>query len=363
MSPLRVIFRVDASIQIGSGHVMRCLTLADALRRWGADCQFICREHEGNLIEYIRQRGFATYGLAINPKDASLASHDSSYYARWLGTDWATDAEQSKVVAGESMFDWLIVDHYALDARWEHCIRPLCRRIMVIDDIANRPHLCDVLLDQNYEEKERYVSLVPQNCRLLLGPSYALLRPEYSQYRALLKRGTGSINSVLVFFGGSDSHDLTSMTLKALCIPELNQLKVDLVLGASYANNKSLSELALLRGKTQIHRSRAHLADLMASADMGIGAGGVTNWERMCLGLPSIVVAVAKNQIPISENLHRKGVIRYLGKSDAVTVDRIANEFLNEIRSRQYAARIALSMTLCDGLGVSRVLSVMAAST
>ncbi len=341
---------------------MRCLVLADALRERGAECQFICREHEGNLLEQIRQRGFAAYGLPICVGGIGLPDYnneDNSSQITWSGTDWSTDAAQTKLGAGERAVDWLIVDHYALDARWERLMRPICRHLMVIDDIANRPHHCDLLVDQNYEDEERYKEFVAINCRLLLGPRYALLRPEYAEHRASKNFEPKSISRVLIYFGGSDPQDLTGTTLKALSTPRLSKLEVDIVVGANYVHSGSLRQHSLLRGKTTVYQPRVHLADLMASADIAIGAGGVTNWERMCLGLPSLVVTVAENQTPISEILNQSGAIRLIGKSGEVTESHISAALLDEIQSRRYINRIAPAMASCDGLGVARVLSAM----
>lgn len=355
---MKVLVRVDASVRIGIGHVMRCLTLAEALRERGAECRFICREHEGHLLEQIRQRGFDAYGLPLAAKFAAPAGSDAKQdpdQSAWLGSDYATDAEQTKVGAGGTAVDWLIVDHYSLDARWERAIRPICHRLMVIDDIANRPHLCDLLIDQNYEDEERYKKFVTTSCRLLLGPRYALLRPEYAEHRATKTFDGETVKRVLVFFGGSDPLDLTGTTLKALSVSALNELEVDVVVGANYLHHDSIKQIALLRGNTAVHQPRSHLADLMAGADIAIGAGGVTNWERMCLGLPSLVVVVAENQAPISEILNRSGVIRLLGKAEDITESSISDALLDEIQSRRFIGRIATAMALCDGLGVSRV--------
>lgn len=362
MNPLRVIFRTDASVRIGIGHVMRCLTLAEALREGGAECRFICREHEGHLLEQIRQRGFDAYGLPIATESAERADsghREDSTQSAWLGSDWATDAAQTKVGAGGTAVDWVIVDHYALDARWERAIRQICHRLMVIDDIANRPHLCDLLIDQNYEDEERYKKFVTTSCRLLLGPRYALLRPEYAEHRAKKTFEGESVKRVLVFFGGSDPLDLTGTALKALSVSALNELKVDVVVGTNYLHHDSLKQIAQLRGNTTVHQPRSHLADLMAGADIAVGAGGVTNWERMCLGLPSLVVVVAENQAPISEILNRSGVIRLLGKAEDITESIVSDALLDEIESRRFISRITPAMALCDGLGVSRVASEM----
>jgi len=152
---MRIAFRTDASSQIGTGHAMRCLTLADALREQDAECQFVCREHEGHLMGYIRSRGHDTHAL---PRTRPSSSFESDLaHASWLGVDWQTDAAQTRQALGNAALDWLIVDHYALDRPWESALRSSCKRIMVIDDLADRQHDCDLLLDQNYgSSAERY---------------------------------------------------------------------------------------------------------------------------------------------------------------------------------------------------------------
>ena len=355
MNSLRVVFRVDASIGLGSGHVMRCLTLADEIKAGGGECLFICLAQEGSFLGYIRQRGFLAHGIEAYSSNMSIMDQDSSDSIN----DWVKDAEQTKDCIGEAIVDWLIVDHYGLDARWEQLMRPICRYLMVIDDIANRPHFCDVLIDQNYEHEERYKLLVPLSCQLLLGPRFALLRPEFIKYRNFLNQRAKSIKKVFIFFGGSDPHDLTKMALQALSVPELNHLEINIVVGQNYAYYESLHQLAIYRGKTQVHGPRNHLADLMASSDIAIGAGGVTNWERICLGLPSIVITLAENQIPICEILHRQGFIRLLGKSEDVTLNEIKNAMLDEVQCYRLFDSISSSMEICDGHGVSRVLKVM----
>ena len=342
---MRVLVRTDASVAIGSGHVMRCLTLADQLRDKGAKVVFISAVLPGALFDLIRARGYEFGQLSA-----------------LVESDFMRDASESIVVAGELMpgiSDWLIVDHYQLDSRWEEMMRRCCHQVMVIDDIANRPHSCELLLDQNYDDQSRYQGLVPANCRLLLGSRYALLRPEYAFDRRVEVVRRRPLQKVFVFFGGSDSKDLTGMCLKALMAPGLIALDVDVVVGANYVHYESLSKLAAARGNTTIHGPRLHLADLMVAADIAIGAGGVTNWERVAVGLPSLVVSIADNQVPISEQLHRDGVIHYLGKSEYVTETMIQDVMLEEIETKRYLDRISPSLAACDGHGVGRVLKAM----
>jgi len=182
-----IVFRTDAALQIGTGHVMRCLTLAEALAERGAHCRFVCREHSGNLMELIRDRGFDAIGLPVESgRLATEASSDEPIgaHATWLGADWAVDAEQACAALGDMDADWLIVDHYALDVRWERSLRSRCRRLMVIDDLADRIHDCDLLLDQNLGREPRdYAGLVPDCSAILVGPRFALLRPEFAALR------------------------------------------------------------------------------------------------------------------------------------------------------------------------------------
>ena len=215
---MKIAFRTDASIQIGSGHVMRCLTLADALRERGAQCNFICREHAGNMNDLIRARGYAVEVLPLNNSNAS--AHESPAHEGWLGAEWQDDAEQTRRALADITVDWLIVDHYALDICWEHQMRGICRRLMVIDDLADRTHDCDLLLDQNYSDNAgRYGTLVPDSTRIRIVPRYALLQPEYQ--RSQVERSEAqAISRVLVFFGGSDPDDMTRMTLEAHCAPQ-----------------------------------------------------------------------------------------------------------------------------------------------
>lgn len=342
---MNILIRTDASIQIGSGHLMRCLTLADQLRESGAEVGFVCAKLPGAMFDLIRAKGYPYRALSPSVEG-----------------DFAADAEESIAAAAEIMpgiVDWVIVDHYHLDHRWEEILRPRCRRLMVVDDIADRPHSCDLLLDQNYDDQERYQDLVPAHCKRLLGPRYALLRPEYAAYRGAAEIRKRPLRRVFVFFGGSDPADLTGMVVKALSTPALVGLTVDVVIGANYCHRDELVRVAAARGNTTIHGPRPHLADLMAAADIGVGAGGVTNWERMTVGLPSIVIAIADNQVPISEQLHGTGAICYLGRAEDASEERVRNALLEELGVLKYLERIAPVMATCDGQGAGRVLDAI----
>lgn len=182
---MKVVFRADASIEIGTGHVMRCLTLADALRARGASCYFICKLHEGNLIKLIESKGYVVYSLAlVNLKDERTTYQKSIPHFEWLGGSQSQDAKLCEPVLKSLKPNWLIVDHYALSSEWENLLQPYFDKLFVIDDLADRSHNCDLLLDQTFgRSSEDYHSLTPPNCNVMCGPGYALLRAEFSFLR------------------------------------------------------------------------------------------------------------------------------------------------------------------------------------
>lgn len=352
----RVAFRVDASNRIGTGHLMRCLTLAEALRARGASVTFICRAHSGHLMELLRQRGIDVNALPApeHPTQETGLGH----YAAWLGTSEEEDADRTIAALQDEPPDWLVVDHYALSAIWERRLRRIVRRIMVIDDLANRSHDCDLLLDQNYSlaAEERYKGLVPARCAFMVTPRYALLRPEYVRHRRASPARKEQVERLLIFFGGSDPHDMTGRALQALRQPELDRVAVDVVIGANNPNRETLLSAISARPLTSSHGPRDHLADLMEQADLAIGAGGITTWERMCLGVPSIVISIAENQRPACEALRDAGLVRYLGPHDQVRVSDIADALRECIKNSDRLPELSARMQMIvDGLGTSRL--------
>lgn len=230
---MRIAFRADASLQIGTGHVMRCITLADALRERGAKSTFICRPHTGHLLDLIKQRGHET--IALTPADNSFIAPADPFHAKWLGTDWASDAMQTQQALGDQVADWLVVDHYGLDRRWEKVMRSQAQRIMVIDDLADRPHDTDLLLDQNLgRQAHDYGGLLSRHTQTLIGPTYALLRPEFAQWRehSLQRRAQPKLKNLLITMGGVDHDNATGKVLDALTHCELpTELRITVVMG------------------------------------------------------------------------------------------------------------------------------------
>lgn len=290
---MRVAIRADASVALGSGHVMRCLTLAQALRRQGAQVLFLCRRLPGHMGETIRQQGFEL---------------------RWLGAESARGDQQ--VRRGRPL-DLLVVDHYGLDRRWEEAMRPCARAILVIDDLADREHTCDLLLDQNLLPglQHRYQGLLPPGCRQLLGPGYALLRENF--YReALRPRPRRDIRRLLVFFGGSDPANLTGRALREIAETSLG---ADVVIGAGNPHRADIQALCgSSGGHWTLHVQTERMPELMAGADLALGAGGSSHWERCVLGLPALVVTVADNQVTTTRLLQEQGACWWLGDKDSL---------------------------------------------
>jgi len=357
---MRIVLRTDASLKIGSGHAMRCLTLAEELKKSGAEIAFISRAHEGNLNELISQKDIEVFELpkpeAFEPTSRK-AEEDN--YEEWLGVSQSQDAQETINVLREDPPDWLIVDHYALDQTWEKYIRPYVKNILVIDDLATRSHDCNLLLDQNwFEDKDgRYNGLVPSCCKQLLGSEYALLRPEFAEEKKKLKPRNGDVKRIFVFFGGSDPHNLTAMTLWALSQPELIHLEVDAVISENNPYRDELKELALTRPLTQLHIQVDNMASIMAKADLAIGSGGATTWERICLNLESCVVIIAKNQNEVNSHLARNGYIHLLGYAHEINPKFLKENIVNRILQINKKMGRADYSTMCDGRGLERVVN------
>ena len=358
---MKIAFRVDASLAIGAGHVMRCLTLADALRERGADCLFICRPHVGNLLGLIQQRQHHVLILP-NLNMGGFHNVDDSIYGAWLGTDWTIDAQDTYRALEKDYFDWLVVDHYALDQRWEQFLRPKCGRIMVIDDLADRLHDCDLLLDQNLgRNADDYNALLSSTCNLIIGPDYALLRPEFSRLRvnSLARRSAPKIQQLLISMGGVDKNNVTCQVLAALKISGMpSNIMVIVVMGS---NAPWISEvrdvLASFDQPISVLIGVSEMAKIMADSDLAIGAAGSTSWERCCLGLPAIQIALAENQVQIARALDDIGA-SLLVDLDSL-FDTLQRIFCNQDAMQDLLAKGPIASTIVDGLGVWRVVNLM----
>ena len=314
--------RVDSPEQIGTGRLMRCLTLAERMKKDSAEIHFICRDLPGSLHHLVLEQGFSLHLLPRHKADMQLMN-----YAAWLTVPQTVDAEETLVVLQQIVrVTRLIVDSYALDISWESKMRPFTDEIFVIDDLANRRHDCDVLLEQNFYRvmEHRYDGLVPLYCKLLLGPCHALLRQEFYAVKKKLSPRGGHLRRILVFYGGSDLTRETEKAIHALIRLALPSVDVDVIVGGSNSRQSDIAELCSQYDFLHYYLQVDNIAEFMAKADLCLGAGGTTTWERCFLGLPAIVTAIAENQFEICRDCAEAGLIYYLGKWDEVSEADIA---------------------------------------
>jgi UDP-2,4-diacetamido-2,4,6-trideoxy-beta-L-altropyranose hydrolase len=338
--PRAAVFRVDASTEIGGGHVMRCLTLADALVRHGWRCAFACRPGSAETVPALERSGHAIGILESTENDES-----AELAARW-----------------PDGVDLLVVDHYRRDVRFERACRPWARRIMAIDDLADRRHDADLLLDQTLgRSAESYAGLVPSSCRLLLGSAYVLLRPQFAAARttALARRHAqaGRLERILVALGLSDPHDVTSVALRGIAETGLD-VAVDVVLGPAAPHLGAVRRLAAsLPQPATLHVGVDDMASLMVDADLAIGAAGSSSWERCCLGLPTLVVVVAENQRDAAHHLAALGAVAHLDLHGPPSGFAIADQLLDLHAHPMKLCRMSkCAVSGCGGRGTEQAI-------
>lgn len=351
---MNVAIRVDASPEIGLGHFVRCLTLADAMRKCGATVRFANCYLPEHAVHLLRERGHQFVGANTT---RTGAPGNGLPHSSWLPTTQEIDAAATVEALADRRWDLVVVDHYALDFRWESVVRTVTRRILAIDDLADREHDCDILLDQNLHARmeSRYAGKVPKHCRQLLGPRFALLREEFDEMRRKTGARDGRVRRVLVNFGGMDSMNFTSEAITALAKVSENSLSVDVVIGAEHPHRLEV-ESACSRSGFVCHVQTDRMAELMASADLAIGAGGTATWERCSLGLPALVFPVADNQRSLVDEAAVQGIL-YAPRTDhgiAVSIEThlpalIENDRLLRAISLEARSRV-------DGEGTRRVL-------
>jgi len=350
----KIVFRVDASKEIGTGHLMRCTTLANEIMKTGAEVIFLSRNIPQSYVSLLDEFGITYINLTSFTNEVIQGR---SPYDKWLGTSQSADSCECISILNKFECDLLVVDHYSLDAYWEGRMRPFTKKIMVIDDLADRPHNCNFLLDQNYyiDMNSRYKEKVSIDCSLLLGPKFALLRGEFGKMHNYISPRT-SVKNILVSLGGVDVNNFTAVVLQAIAVFDVEKFNVDVVIGAEHPMPEAIFSMANQNG-FNVHIQTGKMAQLMAQADLAIGAGGATTWERCCLGLPSLVVSLADNQIQIARDIHSYGAVIYIGPEDIVSVEVIFKEISALIDNPPKVLQMSnAAYALVDGMGVTRVL-------
>ena len=347
---MKVVFRVDASGEVGFGHLSRCINLAEVLRSRGNQVLFACRDDEAKSFRALEDRLFATVLLPILAVGETVNQQE--------------DVQQTiQALQGEHP-DWLVVDSYQLSKDWEQLLRPHVSKIAVIEDLFGREHDCDLLIDQNYSEHSAasFEKFVPKTCELLLGSRFALISDQFRKLRELKSKPAPELKRIFVFCGGSDPQNLTQQVIDEISCSELSNIAVDVVVGAQ---NKSFDPEAALKlnANIEIHNAGGEFARIMSTADLAIGAGGTTSWERMCLGIPSIVASIAENQNSACEKLGRDGLINYLGTQSSFKPGAIRYAVVKA--KSNFASlfdQMEKAQILVDGRGCERVAEVLCPS-
>lgn len=327
--------RVDAGPVIGLGHLSRCLTLASSLTARHIQVSFVCSRSEPRYYALLDAQGFRTH---------------------WIEqTDEANDASQTLAAIATEAPSAFVVDHYALGLAWERLVSETGRPRVVIDDTAERRHECEILVDPNlHPEPTPYAGKVLPETQLLLGPDFALIKPIYRRV-ARVRGQTVSQPRIIVYFGGTDPYGLAPLTAEALSQQQFAHTRVDLVL-PPLTYKADVQQLREQFPTCNFIEGGANLVDLVDAAELAIGAGGVATWERLCAGLPSLLTAVADNQVVSSRRLGHLQVADYLGPADAISAQLLAERTLTLLRSsRRREAMSRAGMSLVDGLGSERV--------
>ena len=351
------IFRADAGVDMGTGHIMRCLALADIIKQHGGETQFICRACPGHLEDLIHKRGHEAILLPMFPDKNRTETGKIDADMLTVPFSQSFDVDQTLALLQKQRPQWLIVDHYGITAHWHEQLRPYAERIMVIDDLAQNTFNCDVLLNQNlaYAESD-YVSRIPTECTLILSPQYALLKPEFSKLHsaALEKRkDCHSMRRVLISIGGMDPNNLIGSILEDLSkLDSFRDMKVDIAVSSQSPNMKTLAaQIETLPFSADILWDAGNMAKLMLAADYAIGAAGSSSWERCCMALPSIVFELADNQADNARSLADRQAAKVIHESAEIStyIDWGDDYFTYA----QNAARI------CDGKGCERVIGII----
>jgi UDP-2,4-diacetamido-2,4,6-trideoxy-beta-L-altropyranose hydrolase len=342
--PVKVAFRCDVSAAIGSGHVMRCLTLADELKSRGAECLFLLGGDAASPgAGRIAERGHSLHLLAalLDSHDIDAERHDATVTLRKIA---------------DLTLDWVVVDHYQLGERWELAIRRLTKRVLVLDDLANRRHEADILVDPTVgRDPASYGQLVGDACQTLIGGAYALLRPEFMNRRVGALRSRDPAHRIHLAFGGGRWPTEAWSLLLALAAryPEA-------AICVNLASLEGVPDAVLARsGQIELKLTSPDVAGDMAACTVSIGAPGSMTWERFCLGLPFACVTTHPTQVEPVSLLARGGYLADLGPlraPDTALMSGIESFLADQAQLDAFSAK---GRAAVDGKGCQRVADAM----
>ena len=339
-----ILIRADASQTIGTGHIFRCLALADEARALGVRVIFVCRDVPGNLKNLLIDRQYEAHLIPENE-------------------GWEADAQATvSIIRSLNLrVTWLLVDHYLLDSKWEKAVRPYAARLATIDDLADRAHDVDLLVDCSHDPSSTsiYDGLLPPSCQRAIGSAYTLLRREFFETPRLI-RVRAPAKRILVTLGGNDPFDTTSMVLDALEGADLSNISIDVTLGTSNPRLEALKRRAEAMDNVTAYVQHSRMSELMLAADLCVGAGGMTALERCYLGLPSLILMLADNQRELAAQLDRDGCARNLGFVGGIDVQELRRAIVSAAADVEWLAQSSRrGQEKVDGKGVLRILGLM----
>lgn len=356
--------RVDASLKMGTGHTFRMLTLANRLKQKGHEIVFISRRLKGNLIALVKEKHSV---IELSEPDVNFVPSTHCGHAAWLEVSYDQEITQTRDALtsylkskGRSQLDWLVIDHYAIEKDFQLALKPHSKDILQIDDLADRQHICDVLLDQNFYRsgEARYDGLLTTESLRLCGPRYALLREEFAVSRRNLPVYQSRLmqKKVVLFFGGVDIANETEKALKGLLSVDSDD-SFDVIIGMNNPHREALTALCKKHlDRVTLHIQVENMMDFFSSAYLYIGAVGATTWERCVLALPGIVCSVADNQNQLAEDLNSIQAHQFLGLNTVLTSKDYANAYKSLISKPELLKKQSqLCAELIDGEGCDRV--------
>jgi UDP-2,4-diacetamido-2,4,6-trideoxy-beta-L-altropyranose hydrolase len=340
--------RVDASARIGLGHVKRCLALAHALRGQGGAVLFITRDLGVDVKKQVAREGFDCLVLSPplgRPLDSGVP------HATWAGVDQAVDASETAAELSGRLVDWVVVDHYAFDARWHQQVAEATNgRIAVIDDTADRPLRCNVIVDHNVadDHHEKYACKAGKGTPILGGPRYSLLGPAYANAE---RHALGNeVRSIGIFMGGADAGGYSAIALRAC--RKCFRGPIEVVSTRDNPHLGALEDAVRQDANTTLALDLPDLSAFFRSHDLHVGAGGGATWERCCMAVPTVAMAVATNQLAVLEPLSAQGAVELVEPlEEAITI--AVRGLIEDPSARRLLALRA--SRLVDGLGASRV--------
>ena len=353
---MNIVIRVDGDGRIGGGHVMRCLALANEARSRGHGVWFVMAMGPDAMVSRVQAEGFDVF--TIPPDVTPDPGPEDPVHAKWLMAPVEQDAARTAEVLTHTGADWLIYDHYGLDGRWVAAItaqRPSLR-VMAIDDLDDRALAADVVLDQTRIDPPTRQFPTPS---AMVGPHFALLRPEFARLRAAMPQRAGGVHRVLVAPGMMDAAGLAPMAILALSQLSSPPTHIDIVMGSQSQSRSAVEVLAAADPRITLHLDTPRMAELMMQADLCIGAGGMTSWERCALALGAVIVVVADNQRAAVADLVTKGAAVAISLADCADTARFASVIAQA--SLQIEGMAQAAAGLCDGRGAARVVDVIEA--